>query len=160
MNRTLESVDLQDNKIRVFPPFFGNTTLKRLDLRGNEGLVSPPHSVANPEDEKEDAGRAVVEYFRDLEFYGGGSLRRVNVCVVGHGGVGKTTLVRSVLLGKHLLSPREFLVLFLVLCSHLTLIPLNFFQRFRIGVRKTSASGVGSEDSNQSSRVFWWTKSE
>jgi hypothetical protein len=101
----LEEVNLRDNQIRVFPPFFGNTTLKRLDLRGNKGLVSPPRSVA------ENGPLAVVQFFRDLEFYGGASLRRVNVCVVGHGGVGKTTLVRSVLLGEHLLPPSELLSL-------------------------------------------------
>jgi hypothetical protein len=100
-------VNLSQNQIRVFPAFLGNTTLKRLDLRGNEGLVCPPRSVAEPS--LGGGPSAVVQYIRDVEVFGSASLRRVNVCVVGHGGVGKTTLVRSVLLGEPLLSPSEWL---------------------------------------------------
>ena len=93
----------------MFPPFFGNRTLEQLDLSGNNLLVSPPRAFVESESNAMERGRAVVEYFRDLEFYGDGSLQQVNVCVLGHGASGKTSLIRSVLLDKHLFSPRACL---------------------------------------------------
>ena len=46
-NRSLQELKLSNNQITVFPLPNGNRTLKRLNLRGNEGLVSPPLSLVN-----------------------------------------------------------------------------------------------------------------
>jgi hypothetical protein len=68
-------------------------------------LTTPPRSVAETDAYSADEGRAVVEYFHDLEHYGGERARRVNVALVGDGGVGKTTTLYRSFLGEIPLHP-------------------------------------------------------
>lgn len=86
VNRTLQSLDIHNNKITLLPLdwCFDNLVLSEIKI---DALVLPPVKD----------GEQLMVYIRDLQ-RGATRPDLVNVMLVGHGGAGKTTLKNRVLL--------------------------------------------------------------
>eukprot|EP00808_Paulinella_micropora_P028387 g51149.t1 len=100
-NESLRSLDLRDNKLLSFsfgqlflPPTIFPTRIEqvKLSFQGNQ-LKNPPQSEV-------DTPALARAYLDKLNREGGERLSPVRVMVVGHGGVGKTTLCDRVFLDR------------------------------------------------------------
>lgn len=98
VNRTLEELDLRDNKITHFPIdwCFTNSILTTLYLDGNP-IRSPPMHVCGAD---YDDPKTLRAFINDLRASGGERTSEVRVMLVGHGGAGKTTMKNRIVLNR------------------------------------------------------------
>jgi len=86
-NKSITSISLQSNNISILPYAFAFLTRLKIIWLRNNPLRSPPSFIG------EDSSR-LLEYFADLRV-GAVRLNQLQLMFLGHGGVGKSTLKKS-----------------------------------------------------------------